>query len=268
VHVAPDATLRTLVVRASGPGVAHCQVQVSPEWARQAQGSLGASAAQAIPAHAGFLETCLRTDLELLPLQHLLVKTLAREATEDATRILITLAGDSNAMARFGSLLRESLRGVRGKEALSTFWETGGPWSPHVPLGPLAEASFGALVPVPPAIVSRIAGVLSEPSSSELETTEIAPLVAKHATAREQPVLHQYFGRNRTRSDSDPLTKALLSVSDALFRLRNMGDFIMLRSASEDSTTNPTLRAYLTDVLATMSPAPPNRSGIGPGPKH
>ena len=264
----PDGKLTILDARGAvgrtldlGEPIASCVVHADTYRAPAGTGARGLAEQLA--------EAILSRDATLATAQRLLLRELATEEHESATKTLIDLASDPRTAPVLVKDARAAIAQRRnGKSfmlaALAKHYDFLRDVLRTPPVGPIADALAAMDAQEGAAALSSH---LLDPADSDDDVQRSAAALAKLATAKELPALKQFFAMYRGTASADPVIKAVGSVAEALVRLDPKGGRALVEDAAKDGETRAEVRARLEAVLAAHpAGAPPATDAAAPKP--
>ncbi|HEY8073304.1 MAG TPA: PQQ-binding-like beta-propeller repeat protein [Labilithrix sp.] len=216
------------------------------------------AARQTVPPIAHQIEAAIANrEQNLATAQRLLLRELATQEDENATKTLVDIASDPRAAPVLIADARQSLAARRNGAtymlaALAKHYDFLQDVLMSPPVGPMADALAAMKeMRASPLLASH----LLDPADTDDDVKRAAAALAAIGTKDELPQLRQFFSMYRGTAPSDEVALAVASVGEALLRLDTKDGRAVVESASKDATTVPVAKARLEALLA-ASPAP------------
>ncbi len=216
-------------------------------------------ASGSVPPLAQQIEAAVANrEAELATAQRLLLRELATQEDETATKTLVDIASDPRAAPVLNADARQSLAARRNGatymlSALAKHYDFLRDVLMSPPVGPIADALSAMKEPK---AAPLLASHLLDPADTDDDVKRAAAALAAIATKDELPQLRQFFTMYRGTAPSDEVALAVASIGEALLRLDAKDGRALVESAVKDATTSPVARARL-EALLTAEPAPP-----------
>jgi outer membrane protein assembly factor BamB len=213
----------------------------------------------AVPPLAEQLSAALlNRESELATAKRLLLRELAGQSDEIATKTLIDLASDPRTSPLLLPDARQALASRHNGAsymlaALAVHYDFMKDVLRPPPVGPIAQAlaamneSRGA---------SLLAAHLLDPADTDDDVRHAAEALVKLAGPNEAPALTQFFGTYRASAPSDDVEAAVVSVGQALAKVGGKDGAERVQTAMNDASTPETVRERLKATVAVAPPAP------------
>jgi outer membrane protein assembly factor BamB len=229
---------------------------------------VGGVAAEVKPLSAQLAEAVLVDDPQLVVAQRLLLRELAAESDDSATKVLIELASDPRTSPDLVSDARTALanrrNGVRYMEAaLALHYDYLKDVLHSPPVGPIAQA-LGAMKDR--AAAPLLAAHLLDPADTDDDVLRAAAALSVIAGPGEAPALRRFFGMYRASAANDGMAAAVVSVGQALMTV-DEGGRAMVEAAAGDSNTVAYARERLQAMLSETKPGEVGGANEGRGKK-
>jgi outer membrane protein assembly factor BamB len=228
-----------------GERVKSCVVNVD------AQRIVGAGP-EAKPLAAQLAEAVLVDDPQLVVAQRLLLRELAAQQDETATRALVDLASDPRTSP---DLLADARTALANRRNGASFMETA--LLRHYdflrdvlrapPVGPIAQA-LGAMKDK--AAAPLLASHLLDPADTDDDVMRAAAALAVIAGPGETPTLREFFGMYRASAGNDDIAAAVVSVGQALMVVDDKEGRARVEAAAADASTVPYARDRLEALVS------------------
>jgi outer membrane protein assembly factor BamB len=233
-----------------GEHVESCVVNVD------AQRLVGAGP-EAKPLAAQLAEAVLADDPQLVVAQRLLLRELAAQHDQTATRVLVDLASDPRTSPDLLADARTALANRRNgasfmEAALQRHYDFLKDVLRAPPVGPIAQA-LGAMKDR--AAAPLLASHLLDPADTDDDVMRAASALAVIAGPGDTPALREFFGMYRASAANDDIAAAVVSVGQALMVVDDKEGRAKVEAAAADASTVP----YARDRLEALVSAAPRR---------
>ncbi len=203
------------------------------------------------PALAAQLSAAVQSnDPEMVTGQRLLLRELAQQEDEGATKTLIDLASDPRTAPLLVSDARSALAARRNGarfmvEALGRHYDFMKDVLRGPPVGPIAQAlaSMRDKTAAP-----LLASHLLDPSDTDDDLKQAAAALVEVGDAAQVPTLKEFFGLYRSSADNDEVAQAAVSAGHALLRYGGTDGRKVVDAALLDPNTNATLKPRLAAI--------------------
>jgi outer membrane protein assembly factor BamB len=228
-----------------------------------------AGTAEIRPLVAQLAEAVRADDPQLVVAQRLLLRELAADNDEAATKAIVELASDPRTSPELLADARPALANRRNgatymEAALAIHYDFLKDVLRSPPVGPMAQA-LGAMKEK--AAAPLLAAHLFDPADTDDDVMRAAAALSVVAGPAEARALRQFFGMYRASADNDDLAAAVVSVGQALMRVDEIGSHAVVEAAANDATTVPyaqeRLRAMLSETKAPFSVGANDRDAGG-----
>jgi outer membrane protein assembly factor BamB len=194
-------------------------------------------------------------DNEMVAMQKVFVRDLAKLEDAKATKHLVDLASDSRTTEALVPDIEAALATRRSGaeymlEALRRHYDFLKDVLRPPPVGPLADALLGMKeTRAAPLLVSH----LSDPADTTDAVRRVAAALAELATKAELPELRNFFALYRTTAEDENLARAVVSVARALLRVGSADDKALVAKGADDPLTVPMVKVQLASVMGSSS---------------
>jgi outer membrane protein assembly factor BamB len=197
-------------------------------------------------------------DNEMVAMQRVLLRELAKQEDPNATKYLVDLASDTRTSE---ALLPEAEAALAARrsgaehmiQALRRHYDFLRDVLRPPPVGPLADALLAMKeVRAAPVLVSH----LLDPADTTEAIKRVAAALAEIATKAEVADLRTFFGLYRATAEDEDLAQAVVSVARALVRVGGPEEKTLVSKGAEDPLTVPLVRLQLAAIVETSPPAP------------
>lgn len=189
-------------------------------------------------------------DPEMVTGQRLLLRELAQQEDEAATKTLIDLASDPRTAPLLVSDARSALAARRNGsrfmvEALGRHYDFLKDVLRGPPVGPMAQAlaSMRDKTAAP-----LLASHLLDPSDTDDDIKQAAAALVEVGDAAQVPILKEFFGLYRSSAENDEVAQAAVSAGHALLRYGGADGRKVVDAALADPNTNSTLKPRLAAI--------------------
>ncbi len=243
-----------------GEPVKSCIVQtdsfVTQQPARADLKSLGAQLAEALE----------NKDAQLVTAQRLLLREMATLEDEDATRVLVELASDSETPPQIVADARAALAARRNgarymTAALARHYDYLKDVLRPPPVGPMAQA-LAAMKDK--AAAPALAAHLLDPADTDDDVKQAASALAVLGDAGEVPSLRQFFVLNSASAEGDDIPAAVVSAGQALLKLGGKDGRSLVERAAADPATVDVVRVKLKGLLEAADAAHAGANDVAP----
>lgn len=261
-----DASGKLTVLDAASGGVAveqsfgepikSCVVHADAFRAPAGKGARGSLATQ-------IQEALASKEAQLATGQRLLLRELATQVDDSATKTLIDIASDSRAAPVLVADARAAIASRRNGAshmlaALGRHYDYLKDVLASPPVGPIADA-LAAMKEQKAA--GLLAWSLLDPAITDDDVKRAAAALTVLATKEELPALRGFFAMYRGTAETEEISSAVLSVATAILRLDPKDGRAALEEATKDGATTDSIRPRLEAILAsapaaTSAPAP------------
>ncbi len=189
-------------------------------------------------------------DPEMVTGQRLLLRELAAQEDETATKTLVDLASDPRTAPPLVTDARSALAARRNGarfmiEALGRHYDFLKDVLRSPPVGPIAQA-LAAMKDKSAAPL--LAAHLLDPSDSDDDIKQAAAALVEVGDVAQVPVLKEFFGLYRSSAENDEVAQAAVSAGHALLRYGGAEGRKIVDAALADPMTNATVKPRLAGI--------------------
>jgi outer membrane protein assembly factor BamB len=211
-------------------------------------------------------EALLNREAQLATAKRLLLRELANQKDDIATKTLVALASNERTSPLILGEARQALADRRnGAEfmlaALAQHYDYLKDVLRPPPVGPMATAlaAMGDERAAP-----LLASHLLDTADTDDDVKRTAEALVRLATPAEAPALTQFFGMYRASAPSEEVEAAVVSVAQALVKVGGVNGQARVEAAMHDAETLPNVRERLQAVVIVAPPAEAADAGAPP----
>ncbi len=203
-------------------------------------------------------------DAQLVPVQRALLESLASDPSDDATALLLDLAGDPRTAPELAAAAEAKISGRRnGADALLRELARHYDYVTDVLRPPPVSVIAPALAAIKePRGAAPLAKHLFDPGDTDEDIHAAAKALEVLATTAELPAIARFFAAYRATTETEALVEAAVCAATTLLDRGSDAQKKQVRDAIDDPTTSDGLREKLRAMTA-----PPPAAAPAPAPK-